>query len=249
MSAAIDGREGVPDAVTVPDGMGALVFEGDRPAHATYEPFAPSANYHTVSVDRTVEADGTYLLAVYDPADRTGPVGVTVGYEESFTPTEYLRVPLDLVRVHLWEGQSPLVVAGPWFLVLAAGAARVRSRRRDDRERPLARYALSAGALLVLATAAGTLVQMAVALTETGLTAGALVTALFVAVPAASGAWALRFALSDAPALTPRTRTGLLVAGAASLATWAGFVVGPAVLLAAGLAPASLVGPSRGDTG
>ncbi|MFB6184014.1 MAG: hypothetical protein ABEI96_05610 [Haloarculaceae archaeon] len=107
LSRALDDREPVPPGVTVPPGMGTDVVEGERPASASYEPFAPSANYHTVDVDRSVDDGGTYLLAVYDPRNASGPVGVAVGYEEEFTPTEYLRVPFDLVRVHVWEGHTP----------------------------------------------------------------------------------------------------------------------------------------------
>ncbi|MFB6375066.1 MAG: AAA family ATPase, partial [Bradymonadaceae bacterium] len=49
---------------------------------------------YTASVDRRVEASGRYLVAVYEPTDSAGPVGVAVGYEESFTPVEYLAVPI-----------------------------------------------------------------------------------------------------------------------------------------------------------
>jgi len=92
-----------PQRVTVPDGMGAIVVSGQRPATATYEPFAPSANYHTASFGQEVDTKRTYLIAVYEPSNRTGPVGVTIGYKEAFSPTEYVTVPFDLVRTHLWR--------------------------------------------------------------------------------------------------------------------------------------------------
>jgi hypothetical protein len=75
-----------------------------------YEPFAPSANYHTASFEHEVDTERTYLIAVYEPANRTGPAGITIGYKESFSLTEYLTVPFDLIRTRLWEGQSPLLV-------------------------------------------------------------------------------------------------------------------------------------------
>jgi len=68
-------------------------------------------NYHTVSVDRTVEEDGVYLLAVYAPRNASGPVGVTIGYEEEFSPTEYLTVPFDLVRIH--SGKASIHSSSP----------------------------------------------------------------------------------------------------------------------------------------
>jgi hypothetical protein len=245
MSESVTRTDPVPSGVSVPEGMGAVVYEGERPDAATYEPFTPSANYHTVSVDRTVEEDGVYLLAVYEPRNASGPVGVTVGYEEEFSPTEYLAVPFDLVRIHLWEGQHPLVVAGPWLVTLLGGAALLRVRRHDDWERPTIRYGLIGAGTLVLGTGLSAFVQMGIALFSIGPTAGMLVTAVFVAVPAACAAWVLRFALRDDLVLGFRTRIGLAVGGAASLVTWAGFVVGPAVLLLAALAPTRWIEPSR----
>jgi hypothetical protein len=124
MSTSVTESDPVPARVSVPDGMGTIVFEGARPDAARYEPFTPSANDHTVTVDRRVEDGGAYLLAVY-ARERSAPVGVTVGYEEEFSATEYLTVPFDVVVIHLWEGQHPLLVFGPvlgtLLVVLADG--------------------------------------------------------------------------------------------------------------------------------
>ena len=245
MSESLNRTDRVPSGVSVPEGMGAVVFEGERPDEATYEPFTPSANYHTVSVDRTVEEDGVYLLAVYAPRNASGPVGVTIGYEEEFSPTEFLNVPFDLVRIHLWEGQHPLVVAGPWLVTLIGGAALLRVRRRDDRARSIIRYGLIGAGTLVLGTGVSALVQMGIALSSTGPAAGMLLTTIFVAVPAVCGAWVLRCALRDDLVLGFRARSSLAVAGAMSLVTWAGFIVGPAVLLLAAVVPTRWIEPSR----
>ena len=241
MSTSLNESGPVPAGVSVPDGMGTITFDGERPDTARYEPFAPSTNYHTVSIDRRVEEGGEYLLAVY-ARDGSGPVGVTVGYEEEFSAMEYLTVPFDLVGIHLWEGQHPILVFGPVLGTLLGGGALVRARRQDRWDRPLRRYAVSGAALLILGTAAGTLVQMGLALSKTGPTAGAAVTTLFVAIPAVCGGWTLRVALHDHIVFTPRTRAGFALAGAASLATWAGFLIGPAVLLAVAVAPVSRPG-------
>jgi hypothetical protein len=245
MSESLDRTDPAPSGVSVPDGMGAVVFEGERPDAATYEPFTPSANYHTVSVDRTVEDDGVYLLAVYAPRNASGPVGVTIGYEEEFSPIEYLSVPFDLVRIHFWEGQHPLVVAGPWLITLLGGVALLRVRRHDDWGRLIIRYGLIGGGTLVLGTGLSALVQVGIALFSVGPTVGMLVTAFYIAVQAVCGSWVLRFALRDDLVLRFRTRTGLAVAGVASLVTWAGFIVGPAVLLLAAVVPTRRIEPSR----
>ena len=245
MSKSSNRTDRVPSEVSVPEGMGAVVFEGERPDAATYEPFSPSVNYHTVSVEQTVEEDGVYLLAVYAPRNASGPVGVTIGYEEEFSPTEYLTVPFDLVRIHLWEGQHPLVVASPWLVTLVGTGVLLRVRRHDGWTRPVVRYGLTGAAALVLGTALSALVQMGIALSSIGPTAGMLLTAAFAAVPAVCGGWVLRFALRDDPVLWFRTRICLAVAGAASLVTWAGLIVGPAVILLIALVPTRWIEQSR----
>jgi threonine/homoserine efflux transporter RhtA len=64
------------------------------------------------------------------------------------------------------------------------------------------------------------------------------VTAVFVVIPLVCGAWALRVSGREVSTLTP---VGLAVAAGLSLLTWAGYVVGPALLLAVALLPERFV--------
>lgn len=241
MSESIEGTADVPAKVTVPDGMGAVVVEGERPDSASYEPFAPSASYETASLDRPVDQETTFLVAVYEPADRSGQAGVAIGYQEEFSPTEYVTVPFDLVSVHLWEGQHPLVVVGPFVATVLGGVAVGWRRQAERRSTPVVRYALAAGGLLILGTAVGTVVQIGIALSKTGPTAGAVVTAIYVVVPLVCGGWALRVAVREKDAPSTLTRVGLVAAAVMSLLTWAGYIVGPLLVLAVALLPARLV--------
>jgi hypothetical protein len=226
-----------PPSVTVPEGMGSVVIEGERPAQASYEPFAPSADYHTVSIDRDVPADEAYLLAVYDPANRSGPVGVTIGYEEEFSPVEYATVPFDLVGVHLWAGQHPLVVLGPTVLTVLGGLGLVNARRHPDWQQPRLRYTLAGAGLLIVGSGVKTAVQLLIAAGRTGPTLGMLVTAAFILIPAVAGGWAVGLALGPTIELSTRRRSGLVAAGAGALVTWAGLILVPAVLVVVALLP------------
>jgi hypothetical protein len=233
----------LPDRVRLPDGYGHELVAGTRPAAADYEPFAPSSFYETVQLDREVDDGGRYLLAVY-AAEGAGPVGLAVGREERFTPTEYARVPLDLVRVHLWAGQHPIVVFGPLVAVLGAGLAVGRRRIPDSGPTSVA-AALGVAGLLYVGTAAGTAVQTAIALSRSGPTAAALVTAVFVVVPLVLGGWLLRRAATDPFVVSPRTRLALVAVGVAGFATWAGLLVGPTLALTAAVTPKTGFGLSR----
>jgi hypothetical protein len=243
MSPAFEGTEGVPDHVTVPEGMGTVVVEGDRPQSAEYEMFAPSASYRTAEFERPAPANGHYLVAVYDEQKRSGQVGVVVGTREAFTANEYLTVAFDRVRTHLWEGQHPLVVLGPMFGTLVGGMALLRSRQPEDRDwkQTLARYGLGAGALLIVGTGVNTLVQTGIALRKSGFTLAVLVTAFYILLPLLAGGAVFRYVLRDRFLLSTRTRVGLAVAGLVSLATWAGLLLGPAIFFAAALYPRGLL--------
>lgn len=232
----VNGSGDVPDRVDVPEGMGARVIPGEKPASPGYEPFTPATIYRTAAVDRRVEEGGRYLLAVYEPDRRSGAVGVAVGYQERFTPVEYATVPFDLARVYLWEGTNPLVAFGPLLAVLVGGLALVGDRR-ESWDRPRLRYALVVSGLSMLGTAATVAVKMAIALAATGWTPAALLTVAFVLGPAIFGGGLLRLVLSERFELNRRFRLLLVVVGLGGLATWAGLVVGPLIAVLAALAP------------
>jgi hypothetical protein len=235
MSPTIEARDEVPESVTVPDGYGARVIEGERASRADYEPFTPAAFYSTVSVDRRVDAGGTYLIAVYAPESRAGPVGVVVGYEESFSAEEYLTVPFDRQRIHLWEGQSTGLVFGPGFLVLLGGLV-VLGRGVSGAQLTI-RTLLGLAALLFVAGAVSTAVQTAIAVSRAGFDGGAVLTATFVLIPGAIGVWLLRLALDDGLPTTRRAKVGVFVAGAIGLLTWGGYVLGPVVAMVVAVLP------------
>jgi len=245
MAPGIEGRD-APPGVTVPEGMGAVVVEGERPDTPGYEPFGPSANYGTAALERDTSSRTTYLVALYEPANRSGPAGLAVGYRETFTPAEYAALPFSLVETHLWEGQHPVVAVGP-FVVAVVGGGALLARGTGSVADTVGGYALGVGGLLVAAGAVNTLVQIGIALAATGPSAGALVTAVYVVVPGICGWWALRVARRPTAEMDARTRVGLAVAGLVALGTWAGFVVGPALIAAVAVGPRRVLGwPGEG---
>jgi len=227
-----------PPQVSVPDGMTVTTYPGEGPSVPTFEPFTPSAIAETATVDRTVDTGGTYLIAVYDAANRSGPVGVTVGYREEFSATEFLRVPFDVVRIHLWAGQPLVLVIAPWVLAVLGGIAAVARRGPRHWTRPIRRSVLGGAALVIVGSGLSTALQLVMAGVATGPTPGMIVTAVLSGVPLVAGAWSFHLVRRPSLRWGARTRTGLAIAGLASLVTWAGFVVAPLCLLLGALLPA-----------
>ena len=249
LSPALNGTDDVPSQVEVPEGYGARVVEPTPTGDAEYEPFTPAALYRTAELDATVDTAGTYYVAAYDPDRGAGAVGVVVGYQESFGVEEYVTVPLDRPRIHEWEGQPAWFVYGPILLGALAtlGAFAwwttdgsedgARSTAGDGGTRTPRSIVLAVASALYGGGVAGVAVQTAVATSVAGLTAGVLVTLAFVAIPALLGWYLLGRAIDDRE--PSRARRGALLAVALlGVGTWAGFVVGPALVVLAAFLPA-----------
>ena len=65
--------------------------------------------------------EGNYYIAVYGPGG--GKYSLAPGFQEQFTPSEWLQIPWSVVSIHLWEGQSPWVIFAPMILVVIGGLA------------------------------------------------------------------------------------------------------------------------------
>jgi hypothetical protein len=231
------GVDAVPSAVTVPEGYVATTVVSHPPSGAELEPFTPSSYYYTGDLDREVDVGGTYLLAVYERDGDPGPVGVAVGRSERFSVSEWLRVPFDVVRIHLWEGQSPLVVFGPGLLALAGAAAWLRRRWPATAAGSWRRRLTAGAALLVLAAAGNLAVQLGRAVFLAGLAPSALLPVVLVGVQVALGGWFLHRAGTGRGPLEGGTRVGLAAAGGLGLLVWAGYVLGPALAIVAAVVP------------
>jgi hypothetical protein len=252
MSPALEADDDVPDRVTVPDGYGVEVVEGEKAAEPSFEPNTPAANYDVAGLEREVDEGGRYLVAVYEPENRAGRVGVVAGDRETFTVAQYVTVAWDLYRIYLWEGDHPLVVFGPSLLVVAGGLVAVhrRLRERDGGDKAAStldtgeapRYALATAGLLCVGTAANVLVQTVLAVVATGPTAAVVVPLVFVLLPATLGGVVATRAVDPGFGMERQDRAVLVVAGLLSLGTWAGWVVAPLALLGFAAAPQNWFG-------
>lgn len=110
----------LPSYVQVPEGSGVLVEEGKQPAQATYEGFAPSSFNRLTGVQLNAPASGTYYVVVYDPSSG-GHYGLAIGNRETYTPLEYISIPIRLITVYQWEGQSVAQIFAPLVLTVVIG--------------------------------------------------------------------------------------------------------------------------------
>ena len=226
----------LPPDIEIPPGNGAVVIPGTPAEFAMYEPFSPSVIYGVSSFSNIIEQPGTYYAVVYATAPDTS-YSFVAGYKEEFTPVEWLSVPISLLNIYLWEGQSPWFIAAPCIIVVLAGLAILYWRQeKAGAARTPPRWLSSMAGLLYLGTAAVTLNQMIWALAYTGFSSSALVTVFFILVPVVLGLLALWI---GRPGITfsIRDRAILFLVGILGLAFWAGIYIGPVLALTAGLIP------------
>ncbi len=233
MGPGIEYSGGVPPSLEIPPGYGAVIVEGTSPEQPEYEPFTPSAIYEAASYSREIAVPATYYAVVRSPGG-SGKYSLAVGYREAFTPLEWLSIPIDQIRIHLWEGQPLWLILSPLILVGSVGLVLVIPRR--GRLTPFVLLAGLAG-LLYIGTGGMTLLQMGIALAQSGPAPSALLTVVFAAVPILLGAAALsRIRKARRPSIV-RDRVYLAVIGLLGFVVWAGLLVGPVLALLASVLP------------
>ena len=230
-----------PDYVEEPSGVEHQVFEGTQASKATYEPFSPSAFYSLAEADFQAPMTGTYYVVVYE-SSRGGRYGLAIGDIESYTLNEWILIPVSLLSVYQWAGQSLAVVLAPLIVVLVVGIVLIiwlRSRMAKPASR-LNWLGVLAG-LLFVGTAMIVLMQMVLSLFQTGLVSEVAVTIIFMIIPLVLGLATLRLSLKATEEIRLRTRIYFVILGLVALFLWAGLLIGPVLAVIAGLLPKRLL--------
>jgi hypothetical protein len=236
MGPGIAGNDPVPAFVEVPTGAGVIVLPGSRPQYASYEPFTPMSIYDISDYDADVTASGMYYIVVFSTRS-PGRYIFAPGYREEFSVTEWITVPLRVMAVHAWDGQSFLLMYGPVLLVLLAGIAFLYRGCPCIRGPRFAFFWVgSIAGFLYIGTGIGMLVQMGIALGTAG--PGALwgLTLIFALLPIILGV--VMVWLAARTPVTLSTRAMVAILGILGFVVWAGLIIGPVIALIASVLPA-----------
>ena len=229
----INGPGTVPASIEVPYGSGAIMIRGKTPEKPSYEPFTPQPVYDIAWFNLTVMNDGDYYIAVTGPG--SARYSLAPGFKEEFTAMEWLLVPLSVIGIHLWEGQSPVTIFAPAILVITCGFLAVMLCRKGEGvlKDPARLFILTCG-LLYIGGAAMTVLQIIHAVLRTGYSPGVILTLLFITGPVVLGIFAIRAGLRQAvPESLRREGVAFALIGTLGLLFWAGLLLGPLLALAA----------------
>lgn len=238
MGPEVDRPSPVPVFIEVPEDVESSLIEGRRPAAPAYEPFTPASYYFTAEYRAEIVVEGEYYFLVYSD-EGAGRYGVAVGYVETFTLTEWLMIPLDVISIHQWEGQSLVFILAPLALAVALGLALVFWKFS-----PLGVAALYLGVLaglLYIGSGFMLATQMLLALLGSTATSSAVLTMVFAVLPILLGFLMIRKMIGGKPSFNLRDRVLMLVFGLLGLVLWAGLLVGPALSIILSIVPAAFV--------
>ena len=228
-----------PALLQILSGRSVFVIPGRLPERPEYEPFSPATLYQIASYTTQVPASGTYYIAVFT-ADGEQDYSLAPGYKEEFTAAEWLLVPISVIGIHAWEGQSPVIVLAPCIAVVLLGIALLlRRQKRTGTPRSLFSWLAITAGLLYLGGASTTFTQMVRALGITGWDPSAILTLIFISIPVVLGIVAMRTGYGSGQSVLAKERVLLAVIGVLGLVFWGGLIIGPVIAFVAAIVPES----------
>ncbi len=228
----------VPEYIRVPAGSGVAVIAPSRDPGLSYEPFTPMSTYQLSRFSQVMPSAGNYSVVVYGDGGR---YILATGYLEEFSAEEWILVPVQVMAVRAWQGQSPYLVIAPIVLALIGGLAWLYRRERDVAPGRI-RYPVWTGSIagfLYIGTGLLMLIQMALALSLSGLEGTAIGTLILAVLPLALGAAAVRVASGMGEKITIQARIWMLAIGGLGFFVWAGLLAGPFLAAMTAILPES----------
>jgi hypothetical protein len=235
MGPGLNNRGNIPDYVEKPALANAVVVPGVQPAEATYEPFAPSSFYQLADLNIHAPESGTYYIAVFEPL-QGGHYSLAIGQSEKFSLTEWILIPVSLISIYKWEGQSMIMILLTVILIPALGLIFLWKRNWIAKT-PFEWTGIMAG-FLFIGTGFSVIFQMALALSRTSLVQEVAITVILAFFPVLLGIGVIHIIMEKRERINVRKRAYLAMLGIFALFVWAGFLVGPVLAVLASVMPA-----------
>jgi hypothetical protein len=228
-------QDPLPPAISLPEGYGSIVIPvPDSSDPPSYEPFTPMAMYEGASYSFPAPAAGEYTVAVFG---KEGRYILATGFLEEFSLTEWVLIPVSVLSIRIWQGQSLFANLLPLLGAVLIGAWWFRKQISSPFWPgvwllAIAGFAYIGSGILVVG-------QMFIAGLLTGPVPSMMLTALFAAIPILLGLVLVRIAVRTGPSPSHRDRGIMAVLGILGLIFWAGLIFGPVLAVAASLLPGS----------
>lgn len=237
MGPGIDENDTLPGFLEIPDQTGVKLIEGEL-GEREYEPFTPASYYHPARYDEDINESGTYHVVIYTERETGGKYALAVGYQETWGPIEWVRLPIDVINIRIWEGQPLTLIFAPMISVLAMGFAWTSWKYREGGDVPsdVKEWSLLTASLLYIGSGAMLMVQMIIAASRSDPGVGIMVTILFALLPLLLG-YKLWNKSSDFEKPTRWSRVKVILYGLGGFLVWAGIIIGPSLAIISSFLP------------
>ncbi|MBN2488468.1 MAG: hypothetical protein JXA98_05525 [Methanosarcinaceae archaeon] len=236
MGPGIQNQGDIPEYVEIPAQAGVTVLTGEQPSRATYEPFSASSFYHLAELEMNAPVSGTYYIAVYGPT-KGGHYSLAVGDRETYSLFEWILIPIRLISIYQWDGQSMLMIFLPVIVVFAMGALIMVFWKKSWIPETPFEYAGVLAGLLFFGSSAMIFFEMVLALTRAPVVPEVAITIITGLFPILLGVTALLVIYKNREKVDIRKRAYFIIIGILALFLWAGFLVGPCIALLASIMP------------
>jgi len=226
MEPGITTDENIPDFIEIPDNYGAIIFYGQQSDEREYEPFTPASYYYILDVDMNINATGDYYLAVYDPANH-GKIGIAIGYVETFSVIEWIRIPIDTINIHIWEGQNLFLILAPMIISMFIGIA-IIFYKKLTKNFDLKKWMIYITGLIYLGSGLILLAQTIFA-AASSFGASVIITSIFIIIPIILGLILIKISLKLKEQKKRITMIKLLMIGILGVIFWSGIIIGPII--------------------
>jgi len=235
-----------PAYLELPEGEGVMVFDSE-PEFPEFEGFTPSSFYLVADIELQVPETGTYYVAVFEPSSG-GRYALVFGYIEAYTLLDWILIPFNGIMVHQWEGQSELLIFGPYVAAVVVGLILIFGRKSEklDSTAPLAELGLFAS-VLIGASSISIVFQMIIALMGAPINFLIVVTILVILASLLGGYFGVRVLFGAGMEEVRTNWWKLIIIGLLGLFLWTGYVIGPILLIIVAVVPFILQTSSRSE--
>ena len=235
MGPGLNNRGNIPDYIEKPALANAVVMPGVQPREATYEPFAPSSFYQLAELNIPAPESGAYYIAVFEPL-QGGHYSLAIGQSEAFSLIEWILIPVSLISIYQWEGQSLIMILLP--VVVIPALCLIFLWKRNWKAKTLFEWTGIMAGFLFIGTGFSVIFQMVLALSRTSLAQEVAITVILAFFPILLGIVVIRIIMQNRERIDVRKRVYLAMLGIFALFVWAGFLVGPVLAMLASVMPA-----------
>ena len=97
----------------IPSNYGWIEIFPDSSPQKEFEPFGPSSFYSLLEFEYEIPNSNRYYIVI--TSANGGHYLLAVGTSESFTLSEWISTPVQMISVYRWEGQSWFLILIPWL--------------------------------------------------------------------------------------------------------------------------------------